>query len=84
MPRIGDLEVETGWAIRVADRVEQQAVLALVRSNLPPDWSLRKGPGLDVAGRTVRIKVRQCPPEQEIEDLARLLGAETGFSLQVE
>jgi hypothetical protein len=78
-----DLEVETGWPIRVADRVDQQAVLSLVRSRIPVGWQVQKGPGLDVAGRTVRLKLRASPPPEEVEALQAELRAETGFSLDL-
>ena len=78
---IQDLEVETGWPIRVADRVDQQAVLALVRARLPAGWQVKKGPGLDVAGRTVRLKMRERPPDKEIAALEAEVRSETGFAI---
>jgi Cft2 family RNA processing exonuclease len=76
-----DLSYRTSWRIRVADRVDQQAVLRLVRELIPEGWQLSKGPGLDVAGRKVRLKLLAPPDEAERAAVSRKLREGAGFEL---
>lgn len=79
---IDELEATLFWPIRVADRVDQQAVLQAVRELLPAGWRLRKGPGLDITARQVRLRWDGAPPpDGERAAFEAALAAATGFSL---
>lgn len=78
------LWAKTGWPIHIADRVDQQAVLGLARAHIPPSWSVRKGPGLDLPGRKLRLKLDGPVPEDEKSAFEAVLTEETGFSLIIE
>ncbi len=78
---IDDLAFRTSWRIRVAPSVDQQAVLRLVRELLPAGWKVSKGPGLDVAGRKVKLKLVVAPAAEELAEVTAQLLRATGFSL---
>ncbi|MBM4320519.1 MAG: hypothetical protein FJ125_11305 [Deltaproteobacteria bacterium] len=78
---IEELEQATHWRVRVAASVDQQTVLATVRSLLPPTWRLTRDPGLDVAGRKVRLQLSGPPPAAEWAALEAALREATGFGL---
>jgi hypothetical protein len=80
---LDDLAYRTSWRITVADRVDQQGVLTAARQLLKDSVTLRKQPGLDLAGRKVRIKPASPPPLGELDRLDRLLEEATGFTLEV-
>lgn len=81
---LDSLEAHCGWTIRIADSVDQQAVLRVVGEIVPPSWAIRRGPGLDVAGRKVKLRVAQRPADDERERVAGELEARTGFTLLIE
>jgi len=84
---IDDLSYRTSWRIRVAQKVDQQAVLSLVRAHLPAAWQLKKGPGLDVANRQVILRLKApLPPAADDEDLTALSAAldrDAGFTVKL-
>lgn len=43
---------------------------------------MAKGPGLDVAGRKVRLRFGEAPPVQELSEVARRLADLTGFTFE--
>ena len=79
--QLDELSYHTGWRIRVADRVDQQAVLRVVAELVPATWQQSRGPGLDVAGRKVLLRLGAPPPEQERAAVAARLRELTGFEL---
>ncbi|MBN2493007.1 MAG: MBL fold metallo-hydrolase [Deltaproteobacteria bacterium] len=79
---IGRLEQETGWRIRVAERVDQQAVLRIAAELIPGSWQLARSPGLDVAGRKVLLKPSAPIPAAELDEVSQELVRRTGFGLQ--
>lgn len=80
---IDELSYVTGWRIEVANKVDQQTILAVASELIPTSWSLRKGPGLDVAGRKVVLKMSGSPPADELDDLVCELADRTGFSVVI-
>jgi hypothetical protein len=76
------LEYETGWRVRVALRVDQQAVLAAVRELLPADIALAKGPGLDVAARKVVLRLAAPAPPDAWAAFRDALERQTGFEAE--
>ncbi len=81
---LAEAEQLTGWRVRVSDRVNQQPVLAIFRGHCPGDWSIRKGPSLNVAARTVKIEVHRLPDAGQVETLQGIIKERTGFDLIVE
>jgi Cft2 family RNA processing exonuclease len=80
---IDELSYRLSWRIQVAPKVDQQRVLQLLHTRLPASWRLSKGPGLDVAGRRVKLKLAEAPPEKELGEVSAELLQLTGFSLEV-
>jgi Cft2 family RNA processing exonuclease len=80
---IDELRHVTCWRIVIAERVEQQAVLALAGELIPASWTLRKGPGLDVASRRVVLRLSVPPPATELDAFARELDERTGFGVEI-
>jgi Cft2 family RNA processing exonuclease len=80
---LDELEQLTGWSFRVAEKVDQGAVLALARKLIPKEWSLKKNPGLDVANRKVMVKLSEPVDEGRVSEVAAPLEEESGFSLDV-
>ena len=81
-----ELAYRTSWRITVADRVDQQGVLTAARQLLDDAVTLRKAPGLDLAGRKVRIRPDSPPSPAELEQLEQLdrqLEEATGFTLEL-
>lgn len=78
---IDEVAYRTSWSIRVAGSVDQQGVLTVVRELLPPAWQLRKNPGLDVAGRRVKLRFAAAPAQPEIDAVAVELERRTGFRI---
>lgn len=79
---IDRLQEETGWRIRIAERVDQQAVLRIASEVIPRGWNLARNPGLDLAGRKVLLKFSSPAPEEEILQASDELGRRTGFELE--
>lgn len=79
---IDDLAYRTSWTIRIAPSVDQQAVLRIVKQLMPASWKVSKGPGLDVAGRKVKLKFAVAPTAEEIAEVTAKLVAQTGFSVE--
>ncbi|MFH2001639.1 MAG: MBL fold metallo-hydrolase [Planctomycetota bacterium] len=75
------LEKQTGWPIRIADRVDQQTVLRILKELIPAHWELLRGPGLDVPARKVTLRLAVEPPASEREALDERLKERTGFRL---
>jgi Cft2 family RNA processing exonuclease len=82
---IDDLAYRTSWRLRIASKVDQQAVLQLVRTHLPTAWQVTKGPGLDVANRRVILRLATPPPpdDEDLAALAATLDREAGFSMKI-
>ena len=78
---LDELQYRTSWPMRVATRVDQQAVLAAARALVPGSWQQTKNPGLDVAGRRLLLRLAQPPPEDERAEVDRQLQEKTGFTL---
>lgn len=78
---IEELSFRTSWRIRIAPKVDQQAVLRVAREVIPAHWPQKKGPGLDLAGRKVLLRLEGTPPNDEWEEADRELRRRTGFSL---
>jgi len=78
-----ELSYRTSWPIVVSPRVDQQGVLNAARRLIPGHWDMAKGPGLDVAGRKVRLKLRVPPAQGEVTEVERALEEETGFTLEL-
>jgi len=79
-----ELQAHTGWRIQPAPRVDQQAVLHVVSELIPDSWEQTRNPGLDVAGRKVRLRLREDaapPPAAEREEVEAELERRTGFTL---
>ena len=75
------LEQETGWPIRIAEKVDQIRVLSVARRLIPETWPLKKGPGLDLASRRVLLSLAGQVPEEELAAVSARLEEETGFVL---
>jgi hypothetical protein len=81
-----ELAYRTSWRITVAERVDQQGVLTAARQLLADVVALRKAPGLDLAGRKVRIRPASPPSPADLEQLEQLdrqLEEATGFTLEL-
>jgi hypothetical protein len=78
---IDDLAYKTSWSIRIAPSVDQQAVLRIVKELIPASWQVSKGPGLDVAGRKVKLRFTLPPPPREVEVVVVTLAELTGFTI---
>jgi hypothetical protein len=52
-----------------------------VRELIPAGWKLARGPGLDVAGRRVRLRFVEAPPPEELAEVTARLAELTGFTL---
>jgi Cft2 family RNA processing exonuclease len=79
---IDDLAYRTSWIIRIGQSVDQQAVLRIVKELMPAGWQVSKGPGLDVAGRKVKLKLAVAPTAEEIAAVRDKLVKATGFSIE--
>ena len=66
---LGLLEERTGWTIRVADRVNQQAILQLVSELLPEGVALTRSPSIDLTARTVRLYTSGPVPGEKAKSL---------------
>ena len=78
---LDDLQYRTSWRVVVAGKVDQQAVLAAARELIPDTWQQTKGPGLDVAGRRLLLRLAQEPPEEQRQQVSEELKERTGFVL---
>jgi hypothetical protein len=78
--RIRQLEQTTRWRIRIAERIDQIAILNLVREILPKEWVLAKPPGLDVANRKLLLRLIAPVQEAELEKYSQDLQQKTGFA----
>ena len=78
---LGDLQYRTSWRIVVANKVDQQAVLATAREVIPDTWQQKKGPGLDVTGRRLLLRLVQEPPAEQRQEVSEALEERTGFTL---
>ena len=79
--RIRQLEQTTRWRIRIAERIDQIAILNLVREILPKEWVMAKPPGLDVANRKVLLRLIAPVQEAELEKHSQDLQQKTGFAI---
>jgi len=79
--RIRQLEQTTRWRIRIAERIDQIAILNLVREILPKEWAMAKPPGLDVANRKVLLRLIAPIQDEELEKYSQDLQQKTGFAL---
>ena len=75
------LQARTCYRIRVAQSVNQQAVLAAVRELVPDGWPQKRGPGLDLGSRTVRLRLAAAPPPEQLAAFSQKLAELTGFRL---
>ena len=80
---LDELEERTGWSIELSKKVDQQAVIQAARELLPERWSVKKGPGLDVANRAVIVKLAETPPAEELESASAALDARVGFRFKL-
>ncbi len=80
---IDELAYRTSWTVRIASSVDQQTVLRVVRELIPGSWRVSKGPGLDVAGRKVKLKFGVAPMAEEIADISTRLAELTGFTIDI-
>ncbi len=78
-----ELEERTGWRIKPAKKVDQQAVLQTVNALLPEDWALQKNPGLDVPNLAVRLKLSGRPADDALKAFEERLDEKTGFGVQL-
>lgn len=78
-----ELEERTGWRIKSAKKVDQQAVLQAVGAMLPESWDLQKNPGLDVPNLVVRLKLSNSPADDELEAFEQNLDEKTGFGVRL-
>jgi hypothetical protein len=80
----GQLELDTGWNIRLGTSADQAAILQAVRELVPAGWEQAKAPGLHLADGVVAVRVRHAPPPAEAAAAAAALRERTGFELRLE
>ena len=78
---LSELGYRTSWRVVVANKVDQQAVLAAARELIPDTWQQTKNPGLDVAGRRLLLRLVHQPPVEERQHVSEKLEQRTGFTL---
>ena len=78
---LDDLQYRTSWRVVLSNKVDQQAVLATARELVPDTWQQTRGPGLDVAGRRLLLRLAQEPPGEERQRVSEELEDRTGFVL---
>ncbi len=81
---IGDLELATGWAIRVGTTADQGAIIAAVQAVIPPDWGMARTPSLHLAAETAQIRLSSQPGQAAVTALSDRIEQATGFRLAIE
>ena len=75
------LESEVGWPLRFATEPNQDLIKKQVKTTIPSDWGLLKEPAFFKADGLVQVTLRQAPPTESFQTLARALEEETGYQL---
>lgn len=78
------LELETGWNVRLGASADQAAILAAVRELVPAEWLQAKAPGLHLGEEAVAVRLSALPSAEAIALVGAAIAERTGFSLRVE
>lgn len=80
--RLGRLEAELGWTIRVNPEPNHDLIKRRVRELVPSAWGLRKEPGFFKDEGLVRLRLQRVPDSAGWDALARAVEDETGCRLE--
>lgn len=78
-----ELELESGWNIRLGSSPDQAAVLSAAKELIPSEWGLLKTPGLNLASEVVTVRLANRPDPEGLAAVAAELEARTGFRLEL-
>lgn len=78
-----ELSYRTGFPVTYAKAPKQNEILNRALKLIPESWLLKKTPSIHVDRAYLGVKVGSTPDPEEVEQIKKVLMAETGYSLEI-